>query len=103
MLRSGEISDFCDVALNCVRGDPYLFLHILWVAARTEGLRCKERIAPVSGLTPPNRWFRSCDAADAAGGLQLEITESLIMQDVSHSIVSLLAIRALGVTIRSLW
>lgn len=32
----------------------------------------------------------------------MEITESLIMQDVSHSIVSLLAIRALGVTIRSL-
>jgi diguanylate cyclase (GGDEF)-like protein len=39
------------------------------------------------------------DAADATEGLQLEITESLIMQDVSHSIVSLLAIRALGVTI----
>jgi diguanylate cyclase (GGDEF)-like protein len=38
-------------------------------------------------------------AADAAAGLQLEITESLIMQDVNHSIVSLLAIRALGVTI----
>jgi diguanylate cyclase (GGDEF)-like protein len=39
------------------------------------------------------------DAADAAEVLELEITESLIMQDVSHSIVSLLAIRALGVTI----
>ena len=38
-------------------------------------------------------------AADAAAGLQLELTESLIMQDVNHSIVSLLAIRALGVTI----
>jgi len=38
-------------------------------------------------------------AADAATGLQLEITESLIMQDVDNSIVSLLAIRALGVTI----
>jgi diguanylate cyclase (GGDEF)-like protein len=38
-------------------------------------------------------------AADAAAGLQLEITESLIMQDVNRSIVSLLAIRALGVTI----
>jgi diguanylate cyclase (GGDEF)-like protein len=37
--------------------------------------------------------------ADAAAGLELEITESLIMEDVSHSIVSLLAIRALGVTI----
>ena len=35
----------------------------------------------------------------ASAGLELEITESLIMEDVSHSIVSLLAIRALGVTI----
>ena len=38
-------------------------------------------------------------AAGAAAGLQLEITESLIMQDVNHSISSLLAIRELGVTI----
>ena len=38
-------------------------------------------------------------AADAAAGLQLEITESVIMQDVNQSIGSLLAIRALGVTI----
>jgi diguanylate cyclase (GGDEF)-like protein len=37
--------------------------------------------------------------AGAAAGLELEITESLIMEDVNHSIVSLLAIRALGVTI----
>lgn len=38
-------------------------------------------------------------AADAGAGLQLEITESVIMQDVNHSIANLLAIRALGVTI----
>jgi diguanylate cyclase (GGDEF)-like protein len=38
-------------------------------------------------------------APDAAAGLQLEVTESVIMQDVNHSIGSLLAIRALGVTI----
>jgi diguanylate cyclase (GGDEF)-like protein len=38
-------------------------------------------------------------AEDAAAGLQLEITESLIMQDVNRSIVGLRAIRALGVTI----
>jgi EAL domain-containing protein (putative c-di-GMP-specific phosphodiesterase class I) len=37
--------------------------------------------------------------ANAAVGLELEITESLIMEDVNRSIVSLLAIRALGVTI----
>jgi len=38
-------------------------------------------------------------AKDAAAGLQLEITESVIMQDVNRSIVGLNAIRALGVTI----
>jgi len=38
-------------------------------------------------------------AAGAAAGLQLEITESLIMQDVNRSIVSLRAIRAMGVSI----
>jgi diguanylate cyclase (GGDEF)-like protein len=38
-------------------------------------------------------------SADAAAGLELEITESLIMENVDHSIVSLRAIRALGVSI----
>ena len=37
--------------------------------------------------------------AHAAGGLELEITESLIMEDVKHSIASLQAIRAMGVSI----
>jgi EAL domain-containing protein (putative c-di-GMP-specific phosphodiesterase class I) len=36
---------------------------------------------------------------DAAAGLELELTESLIMSDVKHSIASLKAIRAMGVTI----
>jgi len=35
----------------------------------------------------------------AAAGLELELTESLIMADVKHSITSLQAIRAMGVTI----
>ena len=35
----------------------------------------------------------------AAKGLELEITESLIMEDVKHSITSLNAIRTLGVTV----
>ena len=38
--------------------------------------------------------------AHAAAGLELEITESLIMEDVKHSIASLQAIRAMGVTHR---
>jgi diguanylate cyclase (GGDEF)-like protein/PAS domain S-box-containing protein len=37
--------------------------------------------------------------ADAASGLELEITESVIMEDVRHSGVSLRAIRAMGVSI----
>jgi diguanylate cyclase (GGDEF)-like protein/PAS domain S-box-containing protein len=37
--------------------------------------------------------------AHAAEGLELEITESLIMEDVKHNIASLLAIRGMGVTI----
>ena len=37
--------------------------------------------------------------AHAAAGLELEITESLIMEDVRHSIASLQAIRAMGVAI----
>jgi len=35
----------------------------------------------------------------AASGLELEITESVIMEDVNRSIASLLAIRALGITV----
>jgi EAL domain-containing protein (putative c-di-GMP-specific phosphodiesterase class I) len=37
--------------------------------------------------------------AHAAAGLELEITESLIMEDVKRSIATLQAIRAMGVTI----
>lgn len=37
--------------------------------------------------------------AHAAAGLELEITESLIMEDVKHSIASLQVIRAMGVSI----
>jgi len=36
---------------------------------------------------------------DVAAGLELEITESLIMEDVAHSIAALQAIRRMGVTI----
>lgn len=37
--------------------------------------------------------------AQTAVGLELEITENVIMQDVSHSIASLRAIRAMGITV----
>ena len=37
--------------------------------------------------------------AHAAAGLELEITESVLMEDITNSIASLQAIRAMGVTI----
>ena len=37
--------------------------------------------------------------ADAAAGLELEIAESLVMEDVKHSIATLQALRALGVCV----
>jgi diguanylate cyclase (GGDEF)-like protein/PAS domain S-box-containing protein len=39
------------------------------------------------------------DGAEAAGGLELEITEGIIMEDVNHSILRLQAIRSLGVRV----
>jgi len=73
---------------------------------RRAGLPAAVRIAVnVSPLQLRNRSFVAeieeilSVAVDAAAGLELEITESLIMEDVNHSIVSLQAIRALGITI----
>jgi EAL domain-containing protein (putative c-di-GMP-specific phosphodiesterase class I) len=37
--------------------------------------------------------------AYAAEGLELEITESMLMQDIQHNITSLKAIRAMGITV----
>jgi diguanylate cyclase (GGDEF)-like protein len=72
---------------------------------RNDGLPAVRIAVNVSPLQLRNRNFVSeiqqavSVAPDAAAGLQLEITETEIMQDVNHSIGSLLAIRALGVTI----
>jgi diguanylate cyclase (GGDEF)-like protein len=72
---------------------------------RDDGLPAVRIAVNVSPLQLRNRNFAAeiqqaiSVAPDAAAGLQLEITESVIMQDVNHSIGSLLAIRALGVTI----
>jgi diguanylate cyclase (GGDEF)-like protein/PAS domain S-box-containing protein len=59
----------------------------------------------VSPLQLRNRGFveelrkKICIDANAAAGLELEITESLIMEDVKHNIASLKAIREMGVSI----
>jgi diguanylate cyclase (GGDEF)-like protein/PAS domain S-box-containing protein len=76
--------------------------HLRWRAA---GLPAPRIAVNVSPLQLRNRGFVAeieralgIDAL-AAAGLELEITESLIMEDVKHNIASLQAIRATGVTI----
>ena len=72
---------------------------------RAAGLRAVRIAVNVSPLQLRNRSFvaeiKQAIGADpqAAAGLELEITESLIMEDVRFSIASLRAIRALGVNI----
>jgi diguanylate cyclase (GGDEF)-like protein/PAS domain S-box-containing protein len=68
-------------------------LHAVRIAVNVSPLQLRSRgfideIRQVVGRGP-----------DGAAGLELEITESLIMEDVKHSIASLQAIRALGVRI----
>jgi diguanylate cyclase (GGDEF)-like protein/PAS domain S-box-containing protein len=72
---------------------------------RTTGLAAVRIAVNVSPLQLRNRGFIAeieqaigIDA-QAAPGLELEITESVIMQDIQHNIASLKAIRALGVRI----
>jgi len=72
---------------------------------RRGGLRAVRVAVNVSPLQLRNRGFVAeltqaiGTDARAAAGLELEITESLIMEDVRFSIASLRVIRALGVTI----
>jgi diguanylate cyclase (GGDEF)-like protein/PAS domain S-box-containing protein len=72
---------------------------------RTAGLAAVRIAVNVSPLQLRNRGFIAeikqaigIDA-QAAAGLELEITENLIMEDVRHSAATLQAIRAMGVTI----
>ncbi len=72
---------------------------------RSNGLRAVRIAVNVSALQLRNRGFlaqlKQAIGIDpqAAAGLELEITESLVMEDVRFSIASLRAIRALGVSI----
>jgi len=76
--------------------------YLRWRAAGLAAVRVAVNVSP---LQLRNRGFIAeieqaigIDA-NAPAGLELEITESLIMDDVRHNIASLQAIRALGVTI----
>ncbi len=73
-----------------------------WRRARLPAVRIAVNVSP---LQLRSRTFVTeieqaiSTAPEGASGLELELTESLIMEDVAHNIVSLRAIRALGVTI----
>ena len=76
--------------------------YLRWRAA---GLAVVRLAVNVSALQLRNRDFIADVTqaigidAHAAAGLELEITESLVMEDIKHSTASLEAIRAMGVTI----
>ena len=76
--------------------------YLRWRAAGLPAVRIAVNVSP---LQLRNRGFiaeiEEAIGIDprAAAGLELEITESVIMEDVKHSIASLQAIRAMGVTI----
>jgi len=76
--------------------------YLRWRRAGLPAVRIAVNVSPLQlrhrGFIAEIGQAIAIDAA-AADGLELEITESLIMADVPHSIASLQAIRALGVSI----
>jgi predicted signal transduction protein with EAL and GGDEF domain len=76
--------------------------YLRWRNAGLPAVRIAVNVSPLQlrhrGFVNEIKQALSIDA-HAANGLELEITESLIMEDVKHSIDSLQAIRAMGVTI----
>ena len=73
-----------------------------WRAMGLPAMRIAVNVSPLQlrnhGFIEETRQAISIDAA-AAHALELEITEGVIMEDISHSIASLQAIRAMGITI----
>jgi EAL domain-containing protein (putative c-di-GMP-specific phosphodiesterase class I) len=76
--------------------------YLRWRAAGLPAVRIAVNVSPLQlrnrGFIAEIQQAIGIDPA-AAAGLELEITESLIMEDVKHSIATLQAIRAMGVTI----
>ncbi len=74
--------------------------HLRW---RTLGMAAVRVAVNVSALQLRHRGFiadvQAAVGAQASVGLELEITESLVMADVATSISSLLALRAMGITV----
>jgi diguanylate cyclase (GGDEF)-like protein/PAS domain S-box-containing protein len=76
--------------------------YLRWRAAGLAAVRIAVNVSPLQlrnrGFVAEIGQLIGIDE-DAAAGLELEITESLIMEDVKHSITSLQAIRNMGVLI----
>ncbi|NRF67363.1 EAL domain-containing protein [Aquincola sp. S2] len=76
--------------------------YLRWRAAGLAAVRIAVNVSPLQlrhrGFIAEIEQAIGIDA-QAAAGLELEITESLIMEDVKHSIATLQAIRAMGVRI----
>jgi diguanylate cyclase (GGDEF)-like protein/PAS domain S-box-containing protein len=76
--------------------------YLRWRAAGLAAVRIAVNVSPLQlrhrGFIADIKEAIGIDAL-AVAGLELEITESLIMEDIKHSIASLQAIRAMGVTI----
>ncbi len=76
--------------------------YLRWRAAGLPAVRIAVNVSPLQlrnrGFVAEIEQVIGIDA-HAAAGLELEITESLIMEDVKHNIASLQAIRAMGVCI----
>jgi diguanylate cyclase (GGDEF)-like protein len=76
--------------------------YLRWQAAGLPAVRVAVNVSPLQlrsrGFVAEIEALLAVDA-HAPAGLELEITESLIMEDVRHSIASLASIRALGVKV----
>ncbi len=76
--------------------------YLRWRSAGLNAVRIAVNVSPLQlrhrGFTAEIAQLIGVDA-QAAAGLELEITESLIMEDVTHSITSLQAIRAMGISV----
>ena len=76
--------------------------YLRWRAAGLAAVRIAVNVSPLQlrhrGFVDEVRHVIGIDA-QAAAGLELEITESVIMEDIKHNIASLQAIRAMGLSI----
>jgi diguanylate cyclase (GGDEF)-like protein/PAS domain S-box-containing protein len=95
--ETGLIYEVGRWALHRAIGD-----YLKWIRAGLGAVRIAVNVSPQQlrhrDFVADIKLAVGCDPATAAG-LELEITESMVMQDFKHNIVSLQAIRALGVCV----